>query len=256
MGRHTSIYMFNKEKAAANLYEDLQHRTYHAGTFKKFIEDRNKEFNTYNMSFSSILEIIRTDANLLTPDDLFEITLFLSNHIYNLSKQEDWNTSMKQIESLYNHYGIIELFKLPTKTVCTAYMFQYGNYTEYFPLDEIKGDDGGANILSEDFLRFNDYVILVMKRIIESKLNDNDDQLTDEEEKIIEVIKIENKDNSHLFEVVENELNFLIDMASNDNDGPYSQTIYYANVFLSKAIEMKLKIDIEKNSRIVIVDSY
>lgn len=255
MGRDTSIYMIDKTKTA-NLYNDLQNKVYHTGTFKKFIEHRKKKFNTYNMNFGHIMEIIRNDANLLTPDDLFEITLFLRSQIWTLPKQEGWDTSMEQIESIYTHYGIIELFKLPTKTVCTAYMFQYGNYTEYFPLDEIKGDDGGSNILSEDFLRFNDYVILVMKRILESKLNENDDQLTEEEEKIVEAIKTENKDHSRLFEVVENQLNFLIDMAANDNDGPYSQTIYYASVFLSKAIEMKLIIDIQKNPRIVIVDSY
>jgi hypothetical protein len=91
-------------------------------------------------------------------------------------------------------------------------MFQYGNYTEYFPLDEIKGDDGGSNILSEDFLRFNDYVILVMKRILESKLDGYDYELTEEEEKIIEAIKTENQNNSLLFEVIENQLNFLIDI--------------------------------------------
>ncbi|WP_241286584.1 hypothetical protein [Chryseobacterium arthrosphaerae] len=258
MGRHTSIYMFNKEKAAAHLYEDLQHRTYHAGTFKKFIEDRNKEFSDdhYNISFDTILETVKNDINMITPDELFVLTLFFDEEVYPQFYNAPLSERDQYFEKLYDHSGITLLYEIPTSTVCYSYMFQYANYTHYFPLDEIKSDDGGTNILSEDFLRFNDYIILLMKRILENKLDDYDYQLTEEEEQIIEAIKIENKDNSHLFEVVENELNFLIDMASNDNDGPYSQTIYYANVFLSKAIEMKLKIDIEKNSRIVIVDSY
>ncbi|MDN3691583.1 hypothetical protein QWZ06_04615 [Chryseobacterium tructae] len=224
MARHTSVYMIDKTIASANLYKDLQNKVYHTGTFKKFFEDRKKEFNDDNMNFDNILETVRNDANFLTPDDLFEITLFLSSQIYALPKQQSWNILMEQIENLYNYYGIVELFKLPSKTVCAAYIFQYGNYTEYYPLDEIKGDDGGANITSENFLHFNDYVILVMKRILESKLNDDYDyQLTEEEEKIVDVITIENQGNSHLSEIIADELKFLIEMSADDHNGPYSQ---------------------------------
>jgi hypothetical protein len=38
--------------------------------------------------------------------------------------------------------------------------------------------------------------------------------------------------------------------------GPYAQTIYYAYAFFKQSIEMKLRIDAEKNPRIVILDSY
>lgn len=256
MGRDTSIYMFDRAKTSTTLHNDLLNKVYSTETFKKFIEDRKKKFNEDYISFDNILETLRKDANLLTPQDLFEITLFLSHQAYTNSKQEDWSIVMEQIENLYHHYGIIKLFELPSKTVCTAYMFQYGNYTHYFPLDEIKSEDGGTNILSEDFLRFNDYVILVMQRILERKLDGYDYELTEEEKNIIDIIKNENKDNALLTEVIENELNFLIEMSATDNDGPYSHTIYHAYNFLSISIEMKSRIDVQKNPRIVIIDSY
>ncbi|AYZ13511.1 hypothetical protein EGY05_16895 [Chryseobacterium arthrosphaerae] len=258
MGRNTSIYMFNKEKAAAHLYEDLQHRTYHAGTFKKFIEDRNKEFSDYhyNISFDTILETVKNDINMITPDELFVLTLFFDEEVYPQFYNAPLSERDQYFEKLYDHSGITLLYEIPTSTVCYSYMFQYANYTHYFPLDEIKSDDGGTNILSEDFLRFNDYIILLMKRILENKLDGYDYQLTEEEEQIIDTIKTENQSNPVLFEVIEEELQFITETSATDHKGPYSQTICYAYDFLNKAIEMKLKIDIEKNSRIVIVDSY
>lgn len=250
MGRDTSIYMFERAKTSTNLYNSLQ-----TGAFKKFIEDQKKEFNDDTMSFDNILETVRKDANFLTPEDLFEVALFLREQVYKLIPGDHRYKDSEQIENLYNHCGITELFELPGKTMCTAYIFQYGNYTEFFPIVELK-NDFGVNIQSEDFLRFNDYVILVMKRILESKLDDYDYQLTEEEEKIVDAIKIENQGNSLLFEVIEDELKFLIESSSSDNNGPYSQTIYQAYDFLSKSIEMKSRIDIQKNPRIIIVDTY
>jgi hypothetical protein len=252
MGRDTSIYMIDEGKATTHLYNDLLHKVYHTGTFKKFIEDRRKEFNDDYMNYYSILEVIKKDAHLLTAEDLFEITLFLRKQTFHLTPRDHNDT----IQSLYNFYGIIELFMIPHTTVCSAYMFQYGNYTYYFPFDELK-NDFGVNIKAEDFLRFNDYVILVMKKILESNLNDDYDyHLSEEEEKIVDSIKIENQGNSLLFEIIENELNFLIEMSATDNDGPYSQTIYNAYNFLITSIEMKARIDIEKKIRIIIVDTY
>jgi hypothetical protein len=37
------------------------------------------------------MEIIRNDANLLTPDDLFEITLFFKKMYLHTFKQEGWD---------------------------------------------------------------------------------------------------------------------------------------------------------------------
>lgn len=256
MGRDTSIYMFDRVKTSTNLYNDLQNKVYPTGTFKNFIEDRKKKFNEGYVSFDNILETVKNDINRITSDELFEIILFLDEKIRTQFHNVPWHERDQYLEKLYDHSGITLLYKIPSSTICYSYMFQYGNYTHYFPLDEIKSEDGGTNILSEDFLRFNDYVILVMKRIIERKLNGYDYELTEEEENSIGIIKTENKDNALLFEVIEDELNFLIEMSATDNDGPYSQTIYHAYDFLRRSIEMKSKIDVQKNPRIVIIDSY
>lgn len=252
MGRDTSIYMFDRVKTSTNLYNDL----HHTGTFKEFIEDRIKKFNEVYVSFDNILETVKNDINRITSDELFEIILFLDEKIRTQFHNVPWHERDQYLEKLYDHSGITLLYEIPSSTICYSYMFQYGNYTHYFPLDEIKSEDGGTNILTEDFLRFNDYVILVMKRIIERKLNGYDYELTEEEENSIGIIKTENKDNSLLIEIIEDELNFLIEMSATDNDGPYSQTIYHAYDFLSTSLEMKSKIDVQKNPRIVIIDSY
>ncbi len=108
MGRHTSIYMFNKEKAAANLYEDLQHRIYHAGTFKKFIEDRNKEFSDYhyNISFDTILETVKNNINMITPDELFALTLFFDEEVYPQFYNAPLSERDQYFEKLYDHSGL------------------------------------------------------------------------------------------------------------------------------------------------------
>lgn len=257
MGRDTSIYMFDKEKATANLYEHLQNKTYHTRTFKDYIKNRQEEINSsYNISIDKILETVRNDINTITPDELFEIILFFYEDVSPQFYNAPWKKRDQYIERLYNRSGITLLYEIPSSTICYSYMFQYANYTHYFPLDEIKSEDGGTNILSEDFLRFNDYVILVMKRILERKLDGYDYELTEEEEKIIEGIKNENQNNSLLFEIIEDELNFLIELSATDNNGPYSETIYRAYDFLIRSIEMKSRIDVQKNPRIVIIDSY
>ncbi|WP_160136325.1 hypothetical protein [Chryseobacterium sp. c4a] len=258
MGRHTSIYMFDREQAAVNLHEDLQHRIYHTRTFKDHIEDRKKELSSYpyNISLDKILETVKNDINMITPDELFELTLFFDNEVYPQFRKSFPNLRDQYFEKLYDHSGINLLYEIPSTTVCYAYMFQYANYIHYFPVDEIKSEDGGTNILSEDFLCFNDYVILVMKKILENKLDGYDYQLTEEKEKIVDGIKTENQSNSLLFEVIEDEVNFIREVSATDSKGPYSQTICYAYDFLIRSIEMKSKIDIQRNPRIVIVDSY
>ena len=258
MGRDTSLYMFDKEKASLDLYEDLQHKVYHIRTFKNYIEDRKKELGTYgsDISFDKILETIKNDINFLSPEELFEITLFFDEEVYPQFYHKTPDARDQYFESLYEHSGIIPLYTLSSTTVCYAYMFQYGNYKEYFPIEKLSTNDSGENIKSEDFLRFNDYIILLTKKILEYNLDGYNYELTPEEKLIISDIETENQNNPLLFEIIEEELDFLKKIFSEDKSGPYPQTVYDAYTFFKQSLEMKSKIDTEKNPRIIILDSY
>ncbi|UKB83094.1 hypothetical protein LF887_19070 [Chryseobacterium sp. MEBOG06] len=260
MGRHTSIYMFNKEKASSFLYADLQHKTFHTKTFKAFLDERKKEIGTYDVIFEKVLEKVKNDINTITADELFEIVLFLIEEVYSELKGRDYSIREKYLEELYDRYGLILLYELPTSTVCTSYMFQYGNYTHYFPIYELENyksgqSDGGINIDSTDFLQFNDYMILLMKMILDKKMDGYDYEFTESEEDVIRHITADYQNKLILFKEIESECDFIKD-CSVDEKGPYAQTIYYAYSFFKQAIEMKMRINVEKNPRIVILDSY
>ncbi|MDQ0782962.1 hypothetical protein [Chryseobacterium sp. W4I1] len=260
MGRNTEIYMFDKEKASVRLYEDLQHKKFHTRTFKTFLEDRKKEIGTYDITLEKVLEKVKSDINTITADELFKINLFLSEEVYSESTISDYSAMKKHLGDLYDWYGIILLYELPTSTVCTSYMFQYGNYTHYFPIYELENDklgnsEGGINMDSTDFLKFNDYMILLVKMILDKKMDGYEYEFTKKEEDIIRQITADHQNNLILFKEIERECDFIKE-SSADGKGPYAQTIYYAYSFFKQSIEMKLRINVEKNPRIVILDSY
>lgn len=252
--------MFDREKASVRLCEDLQHKRFHTRTFKTFLESRKKEIGTFDITFEKVLEKVKNDINTITADELFEINLFLSEEVYSDSTGSDYSAMEKRLGDLYDLYGIILLYELPTSTVCTSYMFQYGNYTHYFPIYELenyglKHSEGGVNIDSTDFLEFNDYMILLMKMILDRKMDGYEYDFTKSEEDIIRSITADHQNNLIMFKEIESECDFIKDCSS-DEKGPYAQTIYYAYAFFKQSIEMKLRIDTEKNARIVILDSY
>ncbi len=260
MGRNTEIYMFNKEKASSFLYEDLRHKTFPTKTFKAFLDDRKKEIGTYDVTFEKVLEKVKNDINTITADELFEINLFLIEEAYSELAGKDYSAKEKYLEELYDRYGIVLLYELPTSTVCTSYMFQYGNYTHYFPIYELENyglghSDGGINMDSTDFLQFNDYMIILMKMMLDKKMDGYEYEFTKSEEDTLRNIMADHQNNLILFKEIERECDFIKD-SSADGKGPYAQTICYAYSFFKQSIEMKMRINVEKNPRIVILDSY
>ncbi|AZA80484.1 hypothetical protein C1637_22865 [Chryseobacterium lactis] len=254
MKRALSMYMFDKDKASTRLYEDLQHRLYHTQTFRDYIEERKREPNTDNISFENILETVKNDINLITIDDLLEITLFFNSQLYPLFSQDSSEVRVKYIEDLYDYLGITCLYQLPD-SACTAYSYQYEWYTETFPIDRLYKDKG-ANIRSDDFLHFNDYVILVAKGLIDTKVIEYECELTSHEELIIETIKTEYQDHVLLLEIIEEQVKFLVRIFYPDDRSPYVHTVYHACEFLKQSIQMKSMINTKNNPRIVILDSY
>lgn len=256
MGKDTSIYMFDSEKAAVNLYEDLQHRMYHTQIFRGYINNRKKALNNDKISFDRILETIKNDINNITPEDMLEITLFFRSQIEPLFHHDSWEARNEYFETLYQYLGIFWLYEFPNAAAYYGYMHQYENYTEFFPVSMLKNYQSGIRICSEDFLLFNDYVILVTKEILDRKIHDHEHKLTEEEERTVNTIKKENQDNSLLFEIIEQEVQFLAKVFYPSEKSPYSHSVLHSYSFFRKSIEMKSRIDAKKNPKILILQSY
>ncbi|WP_153395143.1 hypothetical protein [Chryseobacterium vaccae] len=148
--------------------------------------------------------------------------------------------------------GITLLYEVPTSTVCYCYMFQYGNYTHYFPVDQMTDEDIGLTVDSKDFLRFNDYMILLAKQILDSRLDGFEYTFTELEEKTVFEIK-DNPGNRTILEEAENEFEYLKKMFNKDNIA--TQTVCRAYDFFLCSAAMKSKINADKNTRIIILDS-
>ncbi|MFC3755897.1 hypothetical protein ACFONJ_07960 [Chryseobacterium tructae] len=252
MKRNISIYMFNRVKAAENLYNDLQYRIYNTQTFKTQIE--NKENG--NITFNRILECIKNDINMMHPNDLYEITHFFRSQIHPLFAHDTLEARKEYLKTLYDYLGITLVYEINTTKAGKAYTYLYGNYIDYFPIAGIRGKYFSVNIQSEDFLHFNDFLILVTQRIVASKLYDydGDDELTREEEVIIETVRLENQHNLLLSEAIEDEIKFLVNVFFPDDRQDFIQAVYHASTFLKQAIKIKSMIDVQKNPRISIID--
>jgi len=265
MSRNTEIYCFDKEIASKVLYNDLKNQKLHQKTFEEFINKRKIEIgNSYDTSYEQILNIVKEDINKITADELFELVYYLNEELLYGKRYEEFRSNKNVQNLIYEGYGIMLLYELPGTKTCYSYMFQYGNYTEYYPIEEIKfnEDEQGQNINVEDFLKFNDYVILLMNRILSSGINeyynDSENYVNELEKKILEQITLKyNKDNE-LLKIIEEEFSFIKSSYEDTNEVSSAtvNTIYCAHNILTTSIKMKLKINPEKNTRIVIVDSW
>ncbi|MGU3376253.1 hypothetical protein [Chryseobacterium sp. M5A1_1a] len=256
MERNIAIYMFDGIKAARNLYKDLHHRMYHTRTFKDHLEDIKKQVEDDNITFNRILECVGHDINMVHPDDLYEITHFFTSQIHPLFPTDSLEAREEYVKTLYNYLGITRLYELDTTKAGKAYTYLYETYIDSFPIERVQGKNVSVNIRSEDFLRFNDFIILMTKRIIESKLHEYNDELSEEEEIIIETVRSENQQNELLSEAIEDQLKFLIKVFYPDDRQDFIQAVYHAHTFLQQAIKIRSKVDVQKNPRIIIVDIY
>jgi len=168
--------MFDKEKAST-LYEHLVHPE----SFKEYLRESETDFDEIN--FDNLLETVRNDINRISAEELSVIISFFNKESHFHSIDKDRATSEQILQELYNRFGITLLYEVPTSTVCYCYMFQYGNYTHCFPVDQKTDEDIGITIGSKDFLRFNDYMILLAKQILDSRLDGFEYTFTELEEK-------------------------------------------------------------------------
>jgi len=247
MGRNTEIYTFNKEKAKQNLLPFISNKVLTEHSFIQFLNKREKEYGSVlGTSADQLALVISEDINYVSPNNFLELMFFLSNEIIYPTPDPE-----KDIED----YGITLLYELPTTTVCTGYMFQYGNYTHHYPVENLGKSDCGVNISAEDFSGFNAYMILLTRKILDSGIDGDaytENNFTDAERKIYEEIRLKFSEDEKFQNIVEEEFLYLKKSFISDNSGPDAQTIYYASNFFSTSIMMHQKIT--QQNRVVILD--
>lgn len=264
MSRNTEIYSFDKDITSKILYPDLVSKKLSEKTFKEFINERKAEIRIpHTALYDKIVNIVKEDINRITAYELFELIHFLNTELVYGKHYEEFKLNNDVQNLLYGKYGITLLYDLPGTTTCYSYMFQYGNYTEYYPIEEIKFDEDeeGRNIDVKDFLKFNDYMILLMSSILSSGINeyynDAENYLDEYEKTILEQTTLTYHKDKKFLKIIEEEFNFIKSSHENTNevDSATVNTVYCAHNILTTSIKMKLKINPKKNSRIVIVDS-
>lgn len=244
MGRDTDFYIMNKEKVREKLYPDIISSDKFTESFKDFIIRRNSIFgNDYNTNYENIIEKAKSDINNILPSELFELTYWFGEIGYDYEN--------KGIELLYNLNG----------TTAYSFMFQYGNFKDYYPLNELNEVWSGKSVNPNDFIRFLDYMILLMGKIVISKIDNSEYGLMDSEKEYINKLTDNYKDEKLLQEIIDSEFEYLkngyityIESNSNSKLSPEVNTIFWAQSFLESCIEMKIKIT-ESNTKVLIVDS-
>jgi hypothetical protein len=264
MGRTTEFYKLDAEKARKNLVLDLSSKTKFKKSFEDFIIERKNEFkDDFDVTFNDVIEKVSSNINTIRPNELWELTFWLGE--IELERRYQQGESYEKVHNeLYINNGIESLYEI-VSTNAYGFMFQYGNFTDYFEVNEIREMDSGHNVDTKDFLRFLDYMILLMKKILESDLKDYTYEFTKEE--IEETSKIEslNQENKLLFQVIDKEFislkrNFFEEKEKEDLEENYRSrnpdyfTIFCADGFFENCIRMKNEIE-EINTNILIVDS-
>jgi hypothetical protein len=244
MGRDTNFYIMNKEIVKEKLYPDLISSDKFTETFKNFIIRRKSICgNDYNTNYENIIEKVKLDINTILPSELFELIYWF--------EEIEYEYTTKGIQFLYNLHG----------TTAYSFMFQYGNFTYYYPLEELDEGNDGHSVNPKDYIRFLDYMILLMGKILISKIDESECDLTDSEKEYINKVADNYKDEKLLQEIIDSEFEYLkkeynsyIESDSDSRHSPEVNTIFSAGSFLDKCIEMKIKI-IESNTNVLIVDS-
>ncbi|KPE49351.1 hypothetical protein [Chryseobacterium indologenes] len=145
-----------------------------------------------------------------------------------------------------------DINRISAKELSAIISFLNEDYTHYFQVDQMTDEDIGLTVDSKDFMRFNDYMILLTKKILDSRLDGSEYTFTEPEEKTGLEIK-DNPVNRPILEEAENEFEYLKKMFNKDNIT--TQTVCRAYDFFLSSVAMKSKINADKNTGIVILDS-
>lgn len=266
MGRTTEFFKLDAERAKSNLILDLHSKTKFKKSFKDFISERKAEFgDDFDVTFNDVIEKVSSNINTIRPNELWELTFWLGE--IELERRYQQGESHEKVHNeLYINNGIESLYEIGS-TNAYGFMFQYGNFTDYFDVDQIDEVNDGKNVKTKDFILFLDYMILLMKKILDADLDKSEYKHVFSKEEIEEISKIENlnQENKLLFERIEAEFvwlkdNFFAEKEKEDSEENYNSrngdysTVLCADYFFENCIRIKKSLE-EINTNILIVDS-
>lgn len=246
MGRETQFFIFDKEKAKNNLSEILSSLNY-VETFKDFVLKRNVHRQEI-IDYKDVLLRVESDINLISPQELFEIDHWM--HQVGMSKSE-----------FYIENGLHLLVSLHGQSAY-GFMFQYGNFNFHYESDDVVFENSyGINMKSDYFIKYMDYMILILNKLAKEILKD-EDLIQDHLSEVNNVVS-ENEDNEKLLKIIDNEFNSLKNYFDEYNNSssenfsiinPEAQTIFTTDLFLNNVIYMKNQIT-NTRTNVLIIDS-
>jgi hypothetical protein len=274
MSRYVFFYKLNSKDGKKHLHDDLTSEKKFKKSFADFISDRASECgSSFKVSYDQIIKSILKDFNEIHPNELREIVNWYRHLVYGniFGANTDYKKNEQLLSEILKNSGIELLFKITSSsTSCYAFIFQYGNFTAHYELDAFDDDnDGGSNIKDYDFIRFIEYVILLMCKINEADLDGGgafkySDEYSDNAQQVIDRIKLAYKDDIKLSKLIEDEfewikkywLEYIEDKKNNDNARitPEAHTVYDTYYFLRSCLEMVESIKIE-NKNILMIHS-
>lgn len=221
-------------------------------SFKTFLIHRNKEVGISADLFDRICNKVHTNINTILPSELFELTFWLGDLCFDL---RDVNKEISK--ELFEDNGLDELLHLHGRTAY-GFMFRFGTFTDYFEIEGINEGDDGFNLDHDYFIKFLDFVILLMGKLIEENLEpDYQHEFTNEERIEIKHIEQKYKADSIFFEAIEKEFNYLVNNYKRDNPihrDPDITAVNMASSYFCYCITMKNSIT-TSNTNILILDS-
>ena len=184
---------------------------------------------------------------------MFEITLWLYDLQYSLNPREYGN------RDFFEDRGIELLFDLHGATA-SGFMFQLGAFSHHFEIEGHHELYHGYNLESSYFLKFMDYMILLMKSLLDEKLDDYEPEFTADQISEVETITQKYGSEQVLFEIISSEIeSFKGYWAAHDENSSYRispevQTIYMAEAFFLDCLKAKRTIS-DVNTHILLLDS-
>jgi hypothetical protein len=274
MSRYVFFYKLNSKEGKEHLHDDLISEKKFKKSFADFISDRASQYGSdFTVSYDQIIKSILKDFNEIHPNELWEIVNWYEHLVYGniFAVNTDHKKNEQLLAEMLKNSGIELLFEITSSsTSCYAFIFQYGNFTDRYKLDAFDDDnDGGSNIKAYDFVRFIEYVILLMCKINEANLDgygafNYSDEYSNNAQHVIDRIKLAYKDDIKLNKLIEDEfewikkywLEYIEDQKNNNNAriAPAAHTVYDAYWFLRSCLEMVESIK-DENKNIVMIHS-
>ncbi|WP_342644671.1 hypothetical protein [Mucilaginibacter sp. CSA2-8R] len=265
MSRYVYFYALDSKQGREELYEDLTSTTKYAKSFADFIAERTvKCGSSLSVTYQQVITSVKNNFEDLQPSQLREIVNWYEDMFYRRyckPPEYEWERYEKAVESALKGVGIEPLFEITSSSAsCYGFIFQYRNFESVYEPDAFNEDgDNGSNIKRHEFIRFLNYMILLMCRIHDENLEHQFDytELPENHQKEIESIKTAHRDDAKLQALVDKEFEWIKgywikDHENNKGPCPEAQTVNEHHRFLTACLDMKATLT-EEYTRVLMV---